>query len=134
MSYERWKQDCENGVVWEYTYIFDRKGWRDLTDKSLAEKNFHDPAFDFRRKVTRLFKTNGFTIEAVEVKKVKSDRVVMANGDEYPLNDGEGTSYHETAEAAKRAWIAFRVSQVEKAEKEATYFQKLLAKAVQYRI
>ena len=81
-----------------------------------------------------MFKTDGFKIEVVEVKKVKGDRVVMFNGDEYPLNDGEGTSYHETAEAAKLAWIAFQVSQVKKVEKELRYFESLLAKAVQYRI
>ena len=81
-----------------------------------------------------MFKTDGFRIAVVEVKKVQNGRVVLANGDEYPLDDGEGTSYHETAETAKLAWIAFRVSQVEKAEKEASYFQKLLVKAISYRI
>ena len=134
MSYEQWKQDCENGVVWEYKYLFDRKGWRDLKDINIAEKNFHDPAFAFRRKVTQLFKTNGVKIEVVEVKKVQNERVLFANGDEYPLDDGQGTSYHETAEAAKQSWIAFQVSQVEKVEKELSYFESLLAKAISYRI
>lgn len=81
-----------------------------------------------------MFKTNGFKIEVVEVKKVQNERVVLANGDEYPLNDGDGTSYHETAEAARRAWIVFRTAQVEKAEREVEFFQSLLAKAISYRI
>lgn len=81
-----------------------------------------------------MFKTNGFKIEVVEVKKVYNGRVVLPNGDEYPLNDGDGTSYHETVEAARRAWVLFRTLQVEKAEREVEYFQRQLAKAIKYRI
>lgn len=81
-----------------------------------------------------MFKTNGFKIDVVEVKKVQNERVVLDNGDEMPLDDGQGTSYHETAEAARRAWVLFRTSQVEKAEKELRYFESLLAKAISYRI
>ena len=81
-----------------------------------------------------MFKTNGFKIEVVEVKEVQNERVVFDNGDEYPLDDGQGTSYHETAEAARRAWVMFRTSQVEKAVREVEHFESLLAKAISYRI
>lgn len=81
-----------------------------------------------------MFKTNSFKIEVVGVKKVQNEHVVLANGDEHPLDDGQGTSYHETAEAARRAWVVFRTSQVEKAVKELEHFESLLAKAISYRI